>query len=563
MALRSNSRRTPRFEESEDSVTEPLISQTNLNMNSSDKSTKLSTFFTSKQNIYSIYVLLLFLITYLLNQLDRYMLAIVTKPLAQEIHYGDQGCMTNTSATFPTPQVVCQKLTNESSCAQFLYNDTTFGGCKWDYTGQGFDYQILAGPIFILIYTFAAIPVGIAADLYNRKIHTYMQVLLGISLIFWSVCTLLSGFVTSYWQLALLRFGLGLGEAGCTPFATSLIADYFGQELRGLAMGVYNWGIYTGYSLSYALGNFITDANINNQGWRWSFIIAGIPGIVIGFIILLTVREPKRGEKNVPLTVKVEVSVGNAEPSTKEKFKQMFKLIRPSLLLLCIASSIRNAAGYVWAYNTQVYFDGLGQTPTQIGTWMSWIPVVGGSIGVVFGGFISDRVVKRTGPHGRIWVLALSQIISSPFAAGVLFLDPPYCYFSLLPNYIIGEMWVGVALAVLVELVPADVRTTAVAAYFFIISNIGGNMPLLVPPVKKAFIDAGYGEVDSLRNTLYLFFPGEYILGALLFLVSLVVLQRDIEYIKQQQDKKIETNEGSQSQLPSNYGSASTLATDD
>lgn len=59
-------------------------------------------------------------------------------------------------------------------------------------------------------------------------------------------------------------------------------------------------------------------------------------------------------------------------------------------------------------------------------------------LGVVFGGFISDRVVKKTGPHGRIWVLALSQIISSPFAAGVLFLDPPYCYFSLLPNYIIG-----------------------------------------------------------------------------------------------------------------------------
>lgn len=78
-----SNRRTPRFEESEDSVTEPLISQTNLNMNPSDKSTKLSTFFTSKQNIYSIYVLLLFLITYLLNQLDRYMLAIVTKPLAQ------------------------------------------------------------------------------------------------------------------------------------------------------------------------------------------------------------------------------------------------------------------------------------------------------------------------------------------------------------------------------------------------------------------------------------------------------------------------------------------------
>lgn len=68
---------------------------------------------------------------------------------------------------------------------------------------------------------------------------------------------------------------------------------------------------------------------------------------------------------------------------------------------------------------------------------------------------------------------------------------------------LLGEMWVGVALAVLVELVPADVRTTAVAAYFFIISNIGGNMPLLVPPVKKAFMNAGFGEVDSLRSKLY------------------------------------------------------------
>lgn len=69
--------------------------------------------FFQKQNLYSGYVLSLFLITYLLNQLDRYMLAIVTKPLAQEIHYGDLGCMTNTSAAAPAPQSVCQKLTSE------------------------------------------------------------------------------------------------------------------------------------------------------------------------------------------------------------------------------------------------------------------------------------------------------------------------------------------------------------------------------------------------------------------------------------------------------------------
>lgn len=498
--------------------------------------------------MYSIYVLLILLLTYLLNQLDRYMLAIVTKPLAQEIHYGDQGCMTNASALIPGPQSLCQKATNESACAAVQFNGTN-SGCKWDYTGQGFDYQILAGPIFILIYTFAAIPVGIAADLYNRKM------LLGISLIFWSLCTLLSGFVTSYWQLALLRFGVGLGEAGCTPFAASLIADYFGEQWRGLAMGVYNWGIYTGYSLSYTLGNFITKANIYGMGWRWSFIIAGIPGIILGLVLLATVKEPVRSQPKADKAVKARPTV--ISTSNKEKIKQMVKFLRPSILLLWVASSIRNAAGYVWAYNTQLYFDGMGQTPTEIGSYMSWIPIVGGSFGVVFGGFISDRVVQRTGPHGRIWVLAASQILSAPFAAGVLFLDPPYCYYSLLPNYIIGEMWVGVTLAVLVELVAPDVKTTAVAAYFFVISNVGGNMPLLVPPIKKAFVDSGLGETDALRNTLYLLFPGEYVLGAILFLVTLFVLKHDIQYIRQQQ--QVEQGRINTAAATSQYGTTSTI----
>ena len=63
-------------------------------------------------------------------------------------------------------------------------------------------------------------------------------------------------------------------------------------------------------------------------------------------------------------------------------------------------------------------------------------------------------------------------------------------------------MWVSVSLAVLVELVPSEIKTTAIAAYFFIISNIGGNMPLLVPPLKSLFLNAGLGDHDSLRSKL-------------------------------------------------------------
>jgi len=57
---------------------------------------------------------------------------------------------------------------------------------------------------------------------------------------------------------------------------------------------------------------------------------------------------------------------------------------RPSVLLLCLAGSIRNAAGYVWAYNVQLYFENIGQTKTEIASWLSWIPMVGGSIGKLY-----------------------------------------------------------------------------------------------------------------------------------------------------------------------------------
>lgn len=60
-------------------------------------------------------------------------------------------------------------------------------------------------------------------------------------------------------------------------------------------------------------------------------------------------------------------------------------------------------------------------------------------------------------------------------------------------------MWVSVTLAVLIELVPSKIKTTSVAVYFFIISNIGGNMPLLVPAIKPLFEARGFDKTESLR----------------------------------------------------------------
>ena len=64
----------------------------------------------------------------------------------------------------------------------------------------------------------------------------------------------------------------------------------------------------------------------------------------------------------------------------------------------------------MWAYNTQPYFESVGQTASQIGTYMSWVPLVGGSIGVILGGKVSDFLMKRMGLVARVFVLTVSQV---------------------------------------------------------------------------------------------------------------------------------------------------------
>lgn len=175
------------------------------------------------------------------------------------------------------------------------------------------------------------------------------------------------------------------------------------QELRGSALGIYYFGIYIGYSLAFAIGNGI----VKVLNWRWVFFISGLAGIVVAPIVLFTVREPKR-----------TVTKGTADAVSKEQklsFVQRTLLLAmtfvlPGMFVLCLAGGIRNAGGYVWAYNTEIFFEEFYSKDT-INRFMSWIPLVGGSLGAVVGGVISDLLVKGRGTLARIWVLVVSQVI--------------------------------------------------------------------------------------------------------------------------------------------------------
>ena len=174
------------------------------------------------------------------------------------------------------------------------------------------------------------------------------------------------------------------------------------QELRGAAMGVYYWGIYFGYSLAFAIGNGITKV----LNWRWVFFISGLAGIAAAPLILFTVKEPDR--KKTPTA---ERTFEKDKLTTKDKIVTLlWTFFSPGMFLLCIAGGIRNAGGYVWGYNTELFFKQIGYSDDTINSFQSWIPLVSGSLGAVLGGLISDLLVRNRGPYVRIWVLIVSQV---------------------------------------------------------------------------------------------------------------------------------------------------------
>mmetsp|Transcript_7665 Transcript_7665/g.27280 ORF Transcript_7665/g.27280 Transcript_7665/m.27280 type:complete len:200 (+) Transcript_7665:1592-2191(+) len=167
---------------------------------------------------------------------------------------------------------------------------------------------------------------------------------------------------------------------------------------------------------------------------------------------------------------------------------------------------------------------------------MGVIPLIGGSLGALVGGIVSDKLVTRKGsggeplgPIARVFVIIASCTLAAPFAAGALALsvpttgDPtaaPWGFLALIPSNVIGEMWIGVCMTLVIESVPSHLKAVSVAIYLFIISNIGGNMPLLVPVLENMGLNK--------KEALLILFPGLYALAALCFLVVAVFIRRDI-----------------------------------
>lgn len=125
------------------------------------------------------------------------------------------------------------------SCSAANINGSSY--CEWDYNGLGLEYQLLAGPVFILVFTIVGVVFGILGDKHNRSRMLYICTLV------FGIAIILQGSVQNYWQLILLRMIMAAGESGCNPLATGIMSDIFPENKRALVMAIFNWGVYGNY----------------------------------------------------------------------------------------------------------------------------------------------------------------------------------------------------------------------------------------------------------------------------------------------------------------------------
>ena len=151
---------------------------------------------------------------------------------------------------------------------------------------------MLGGIAFAFFYTTFGIPLAILADRSSRT------KIMAVAAAMWSGFTMLCGLTTNFWQLLLARIGVGIGEAGGSPPAHSIISDLYEPKQSATALAVYATGVPFGVALALFVGAPIAVAH----GWQAAFIWLGVPGLVLSALLLLTVREPRRGIDRPPLS---------------------------------------------------------------------------------------------------------------------------------------------------------------------------------------------------------------------------------------------------------------------
>lgn len=347
---------------------------------------------------------------------------------------------------------------------------------------------LLTGFAFAMFYVVMGIPIARIAD---RGIRRNIIVwAIGI----WSLMTAFCGLAQNFIHLLLARIGVGVGEAGCSPPAHSMISDIFPPSTRATALATYNVGVNIGILVGFMMGGWLHEL----YGWRVAFYAVGIPGILLALVFRFTIKEPQRGYSEG----KKQSTDTTPQPTAKEVITLLWS--KRTFRHLMVASSMVAFSGYGllnWLPSFLVRSHGLGTG--EIGTWLALIAGIGGGIGTFAAGYFADRLGARDG-RWYVWISALGFSIQLPLIITMLLIDNSnaalLCF--IIPGAL-GTIYLAPVIAVAHSLVENRMRALASAIVFLIINLIGlGLGPLLVGIVSDLLAPSLGSE--SLRYSLLL-----------------------------------------------------------
>lgn len=342
---------------------------------------------------------------------------------------------------------------------------------------------LLTGLGFAAFYATLGIPIAMWADRGNRRN------ILALALAVWSGMTALSGLAQSFWQLLLARMGVGVGEAGGTPPATSIISDLYAPKERAFALGIYTAGIGLGILAGFIIGGYVYQA----FGWRVAFFVAGVPGLLLALLVRLSIREPVRG------AVEKRDDTGQAS-SLGETLA--FILGQSSFLWLLLGCSLLCVSANAFLAWTPSYL----QRAFDVGPADIAIPLgilIGGVGGV--GAVVLGRVCDAMSARNLAWrplMIAIGAAVSLPFAwmflqAGTI--NAAYLW-NAVPSFI-GLIYASIAYTASQELVGLRMRAFASAFMLFCLTLIGiGGGPTIVGLLSDWM--TAKGSETSLKSAL-------------------------------------------------------------
>ena len=369
---------------------------------------------------------------------------------------------------------------------------------------------LLTGFAFALFYTLAGIPIARYADRNNRRN------VVAIAIALWSFMTAISGLVQNYLQLLLARIGVGVGEAGGSPPAHSMISDIFPPERRASALAFYSMGINFGILFGFLAGGWLNEF----FDWRVAFFVVGAPGIVVALFVRYTLREPIRG-----------LMEDRQDVATDTPFPEVLKLLwsRLSFRHLAIGGALNAFAGYSSSNWTASFMIRSHDMSTgELGTWLALIMGVGGAIGVFWGSYIAERLAKFD-VRWYMWMPTITGMICVPFMIATYVVEGAYTALivSIVPG-ILFNVYLGNSLAITHALVGLRMRAVASAILFFLINLIGMGLGPWGVGLLSDMLSAELGN-ESLRYAMLYLLPAAMGWSAVHFLLASRTLQKDLE----------------------------------